>query len=149
MNEGRRVLPRRHGAGEPGGLRPPGTAIRSSVTGSDGAADGVSVFPMRDPADGSDLLAEPRLQRSCARQSKSISEQRVEAKRGQSHDVIIPLFWNGPSPPRGFLSKLTGLGSAAARASPARGRVRVFRLPGRWLQGAREQVDRSAADLIN
>lgn len=97
MNEGRRVLPGRRGAGEPGGLRPPGTAIRSSVTGSDRAADGVGVFPMRDPADGSDLLAEPRLQRSRARQNKSISEQREEAKRGQS-DVILPLFGTAHHP---------------------------------------------------
>lgn len=87
----------------PEGLRPPGTAIRSSVTGSDRAADGVGVFPMRDPADGSDLLAEPRLQRSCARQNKSISEQQEEAKRGQS-DVILPLFGTARRPPRGFLS---------------------------------------------
>lgn len=108
INEGRRVLPNRHGAGEPGGLRPPGIPIGSSVTGSDRAVDGICVFPLRDPADGSDLLAEPCLQRNCARQNKSISEQQEEAKRGQS-DVILLLFgsWraaeNGPVAPSRFL----------------------------------------------
>lgn len=67
------------------------------------------MFPMRDRAYGSDLLAEPCLQRHRvhARQNKSTSEPQEEAKRGQN-DVILLLFGSqqaaekGPfGPPRG------------------------------------------------